>query len=154
METDTDLRWAAIIVWIVVNAVNLLQSAGFISRIVTGDMVFNHRVGYVIITLVIPSTISLIAFVRSGAGWLQWAGPASFLAFVVLMLSVDYVWVVEFRSPTRYNIVVPYLVLFFGSILLMGLPMFKLNRSLWLVTVTTTVFLLGSMVQALRKGIV
>jgi len=35
----------------------------------------------------------------------------------------------------------------------MGLPMFRLNRSLWLVTVATTTFLLVSMVLAIRKGV-
>ena len=53
----------------------------------------------------------------------------------------------------RYGILVPYLLLFFGAILLMGLPMFHLDRQLWLVTVATTVLLLGSMGVAMRKGV-
>jgi hypothetical protein len=48
---------------------------------------------------------------------------------------------------------VPYLVLFFGAILLMGLPMFRMNRRFWLVTVATAVLLLGSMGIAMRKGV-
>ena len=47
----------------------------------------------------------------------------------------------------------PYLVLFFGAILLMGLPMYSLDRRLWLVTVATTVLLLGAMGVAMRKGV-
>jgi hypothetical protein len=66
---------------------------------------------------------------------------------------VEYVWRVEFRSPMRYDILVPYLVLFFGAILLMGLPMFRMSRPLWLVTVATTVLLLGSMGFAMSKGV-
>jgi hypothetical protein len=31
--------------------------------------------------------------------------------------------------------------------------MFRLNRQLWLVTVFTTLFLLGAMVAAMRKGV-
>ena len=53
----------------------------------------------------------------------------------------------------RYDILVPYLVLFFGSILWMGLPMFRMNRRLWLVTVVTTVLLLGSMGFAMYMGV-
>jgi len=45
---------------------------------------------------------------------LQWIGPAVYLAFVVLMITVDYVSPTGFRSPPRYGILVPYLVLFFG----------------------------------------
>ena len=76
-----------------------------------------------------------------------------FLAFIALMVVVDYAWPVEFRSPMRYDILVPYLMLFFGGILLMGLPMFLLNRQMWLVTVATTVLLLGAMVTAMSKGV-
>lgn len=45
----------------------------------------------------------------------------------------------------RYSILVPYLLRFFGPILLMGLPIFRFYRRLWFITVTTTVLLLGSM---------
>jgi hypothetical protein len=145
--------WAALTVWGVVNAVNVLQAAGFLSRVRTGSMAVNHLLGYVMIVLAIPSILAIIAFVRVGVGWLHWVGPAVFLTFIVLMVVVDYAWPVEFRSPMRYDILVPYLVLFFGAILLMGLPMFRLNRQLWFVTVTTTVLLLGAMGVAMRKGV-
>jgi hypothetical protein len=52
----------------------------------------------------------------------------------------------------RSEILVPFLLLFFGSIMLMGLPMYRIDRRLWLFTVATTVLLLGSMGIAMRKG--
>lgn len=152
-QTGVDPWWAALTVWAVVNSVNVLQGVGFLSRVRTGSMAINHALGHVMIVLAIPATLALIGFGRARADWRQWIGPAVYLAFVVLELVVDYVWVVEFRSPMRYEILAPYLVLFFGSILLMGLPMFRLNRRLWLITVATTVFLLGSMVVAMREGV-
>ncbi len=54
---------------------------------------------------------------------------------------VEYLWQIEFRSPVNHKILVPYLVLFFGSILLMGLPMFRMDRRCGLVTVATTVLI-------------
>jgi len=150
---SVDPWWAALTVWGIVNAVNLLQAAGFLSRVRTGSMAINHILGYVIVALAVPATLALVAFWRARAGWLHWVGPAAYLAFVVFMGLVEYIWQVEFRSPMRYGILVPYLLLFFGSILLMGLPMFRLDQRLWLVTVATTVLLLGSMVIAMRKGV-
>jgi len=144
--------WAVLTVWAVVNAVNVLQSAGFLSRVATGGMAGNHLLGYVMIALATPASLAIVAFARARAGWPHWIGPVVYLAFVILMIAVDYVSPVEFRSPPRYEILVPYLVLFFGAILLMGLPMFRLNRVLWLVTVATTVLLLTSMGVAMRKG--
>lgn len=140
-------------VWGVVNAINLLQAAGFLSRVSTGAMTINHMLGRVIIAMAIPAMVALYAFVRASAGWRHWIGPSVFLAFVAMMIAVEYVWSVEFRSPMRYGILVPYLVLFFGSILLMGLPMFRMNRMLWLVTVATTALLLGSMGLAMSRGV-
>ena len=151
--TGFDPWWAALTVWAIVNAVSALQAVGFLSRLRTGSMDLNHRLGYVMIALAIPAALALVAFGRAGAGWLHWSGPAVYLAFIALMVVVDYARPVEFRAPARAGILVPYLVLFFGAILLMGLPMFRLNRQLWLVTVATTVFLLASMGAAMRKGV-
>lgn len=145
--------WAALTVWGVVNAVNLLQTAGFLSRIRTGKMTLNHRLGYAMFALGIPALVAIVGFTRAQASLLYWLGPAVYLCFLALMLVVDYVAPVEFRSPPAYGILVPYLVLFFGAILLMGLPMYQLNRSYWLVTVATSALLLGSMVWAMRKGV-
>jgi hypothetical protein len=140
-------------VWGVVNAVSVLQAAGFLSRVRTGSMAINHLLGYVIAALAIPAALALVAFWRARAGWLHWIGPAVYIAFVALMVAVDYLWPVEFRSPVRSGILVPYLLLFFGAILLMGLPMFRMDRRLWLVTVATTILLLGSMGVAMQKGV-
>lgn len=148
-----DPWWAALTVWGIVNAVNILQATGFVSRVRTGGMSLNHVLGYLIIALAIPSILALVAFVRQGAGRLHWIGPAVFIGFITLMVVVDYARPVQFRHPMRYDILVPYLVLFFGAILLMGLPMFRLNRQLWLITVATTVVLLVSMGVAMRRGV-
>ena len=155
MQDDTHVEpwWAALVVWGVVNAVNVLQAAGFLSRVCTGSRAINHLLGYVIVGLALPTALALVAFVRARAGWLQCVGPAVYLAFVVFMVAVEYVRSVEFRSPERYAILVPYLLLFFGAILLMGLPMFRMHRKLWLVTVATTLLLLGSMGVAMRMGV-
>ncbi len=152
-QTDAAPRWAVLMVWGVVNAVNVLQGLGFLSRVCTGSMAANRRLGYALIALAAPAALALVALARARASWLDWAGAAAYLAFIACMVRVDYVRPVEFRSPPRYGVLVPYLVLFFGAILLMGLPMFRHSRGLWLVTVATTVLLLGSMGIAMRRGV-
>lgn len=145
--------WAALTVWAVVNSVNVLQSVGFLSRVRTGTMTLNHRLGYAMLALGAPAAIAIVGFARSRAGLLSWLGPAVYLGFLALMLVVDYVASIEFRSPPVYGVLVPYLTLFFVAILLMGLPMYDLNRSYWLVTVATSAGLIGSMLWAMRKGV-
>ncbi len=151
--SDQGPWWAALTVWAVVNAVNLLQTAGYLSRVATRSMSINHAIGYAIMLLAIPATVAAVGYVRAGAGWRFWIGPALFDAFVVLMLVVDYLRPVEFRSPPVPSILVPYLTLFFGSILFMGLPMFRMDLRLWAVTAVTAVMLLGSMLFAMARGV-
>ena len=155
MEAQTRVNpwWAALTVWGVVNAVNILQAVGYFSRVYTSSMEINHILGYVMIVLAIPTALALVAFGRARTSWRQWCGSAIYLAFISFMVVVDYAWPVEFRSPMRYSILVPYLVLFFGSILLMGLPMFRMDRRLWFVTALTTVLLLVAMGIAMSAGV-
>jgi hypothetical protein len=138
-------------VWLVVNAVNLLQSVGFVTRPFAPQV--NPVLGLVIAALAIPATWALLMFRRRRAGWLFVVGPLAFDAFVVLFVAVDYLAQVQWRDPLVPAIAVPYITLFFGSIVLMGLPMFRLDRRRWLVTVATSVVLLGSMVYAMSAGV-
>lgn len=145
--------WAAVVVWIVVNAVNILQAAGFLSRLRTGSLAINHALGYVMMGLAVPAAATLVALIKARTDWRQWIGLVVYIVFIILMICVEYIWPVEFRNPARYEILIPYLLLFFGAILLMGLPMFRMDWRLWLVTLATTILLLTSMILAMRKGV-
>jgi hypothetical protein len=137
----------------VVNSVNLLQTAGFFSRVATGERDINHVLGYVIVALAAPAAISLIAFARSGAGWLHMIGPTVFVAFDSFSLAVDYIWPIEFRDPYRPAILVPYLFLFFGSIVLMGVPMYRIDKRRWAFTAFTAALLIVAMLVAMQAGV-
>jgi hypothetical protein len=141
--------WAALTTWVVVNIVNLTQTVGFASRRTHG-MAVNHAAGYLVAALAVPATAALVGYAASGSAW--WLGPALFDGFVALMLVVDYLRPVQFRSPRRPSILVPYLLLFFGSIVVMGISMFGVNRGLWLVTVATSAALVSSMGWAMHQG--
>lgn len=149
MEPEQGPWWAALTTWVVVNTVNVAQAVGFASRSSHG-MAVNEVLGLVIAVLAIPATVAPVGFARAGNPW--WIGPAVFDAFVVLMLIVEDWLALEFRTPPRPEILIPYLLLFFGSILLMGIPMYTLNRRLWLVTVATATALLITMTLAIGQG--
>lgn len=137
--------------WIVVNLVNLLQAAGFASRVI--DPGFNRLLGVAIIALGAPAGMALVSFIRSGSGWRFYAGPVCFMIFVAADFALVYLWETEFRSPRRPEILIPFLVLFFGSIVLMGAPMLRIDRRRWAVTATTSLLLLGAMGFALVQGV-
>lgn len=135
----------------VVNLVCLLQAAGFASRVI--DPAINRALGIGILVLAIPAGTALLGFLRAGSGWRFSAGPAAFLVFVAFSLVVDYLLGIEFRSPRRWEVLIPYLTLFFGSIVMMGAPMIRVNRRLWLVTALTALLLLGAMGFAMIRGV-
>jgi hypothetical protein len=70
VQMKADPWWAALTVWGVVNAVNVLQAAGFLSRVRTGSMAINHLLGYVMAALAVPAVVALAAF------W-SMSGPSS-----------------------------------------------------------------------------
>jgi hypothetical protein len=106
-----------------------------------------------ITALVIPATWALLRFLRLRSGLLLVIGPLVFGLFVAFHVLVEYVIRVQWRDPVVPAIQLPYLTLFFGSIFLMGLPMYRINRRRWLVTATTTALLLVAMVYAMAAGV-
>jgi hypothetical protein len=145
------LGWPRLTVWGVVNAVCLLQAVGFATRPL--DRGINHALGIVIVALSLPATAALVALVRERAGWRELAGPIAFDLFVAMAIVVDYWLAIEFRDPPLPVILVPYLVLFFGSIVLMGLPMFRIDRRLWTVTAVSALVLVTCMGFAMSQGV-
>ena len=81
MQTQTSQGpwWAALTVWAVVNAVNVLQSAGFLTED-SHPAAWRSTAfwGYATIALAAPAALALFAFVRAQAGWQQWIGPAGY----------------------------------------------------------------------------
>lgn len=138
-------------IWLVVNAVAVLQAIGFATRPFAPEV--NPALGLVIAALAIPATWAWIVLVRRGAGWRLLAGPIVFDAFVVLMLVVDHLLELEWRDPAVPVIQVPYLTLFFGAIVLMGAPMLRIDRRRWLITVASASTLIAAMVYATVMGV-
>ncbi len=145
------VRTALVVVWVVVNLVNLLQTVGFVTRVSTWEI--QRIVGTVIAGLAVPASLALLSLIRSRAGWRLYLGPLLFDAFVVLLVVVEYALAIEWRTSERLGLLVPMLGLFFGSIFFMGAPMFRIDRRLWAVTATTTSLLLISMTYAIVQGV-
>ena len=144
-------RWAVLTIASVVNAVCVLQTIGFLTRPAAPWV--NRVAGVVMVVLAVPATLALVAFVRERSGWRFVAGPLVYDAFIVLLVVVDYWMGVEFRSPRRPEILVPYVVLFFLSIVLMGAPLMRVDRRLWLLTAFSATALIAAMIWAQAMGV-
>ena len=109
--------------------------------------------GVVIMAMAVPAGVAVARDLASGRPLWKWAGAAVFVVFAVVELLVDYVLDVEFRRPARPAILAPYLLLFFGSIVLMGIRMYPVSKPLWGITALTAVGLVTAMMWAHTKGV-
>jgi hypothetical protein len=140
-----------VLVFAVVNVTTTAQTAGFLSR-PTGPRL-QRLAGIVIIVMAAPAAAALALDLGAGREAWRWAGLVLFVLFACMSLRVDYMRPVEFRRPPRARILAPYLLLFFGSIVLMGLSLYPVSRPLWAITGVTTAALLAAMVRAQLKGL-
>ena len=122
--------WAALTVWGVVNAVNVLQAAGFLSRVRTGSMAINHMLGYVMAALAVPAIVALAVLdgiativglrygkhrIFNGKSW-EGTGAGIAAAFLVLLLVVPpaqalaiavIAGLIELLAPVDDNLLIP-----------------------------------------------
>ena len=66
---------------------------------------------------------------------------------------VNHLLDIEFRRPAVPALLVPFVALFYLSILAMGLLMYRVSRRLWAITAVTTAVHLGAMAYAQTQGV-
>lgn len=145
-----DVTLADVLLFAVVNVACIAQAIGFFSRPHNPD--WNRGLGVLIMTMAIPAAASALLLVRGGRGW-WWLAPASFVAFAAFGLAVDYVLGIPFRQPRQPAILIPYLTLFYGSILAMGLALLPVSRVLWAITGGSAALLVVATVVAQIRGV-
>jgi len=106
-----------IIIFFIINSANIIISAIFIIRVKKPG--FEHILGISYLLLGIPTFIVTVFNILFGREWWFWIFPLLFLIFIVFELIIDYVKKIEFRNPRNKKILVPYLVLYYISIILM-----------------------------------
>lgn len=144
LRTDT-------VVFAIASTTCVAQTVGFMSR--TSGHTIQSVAGVIIMVLALPAAWVLWADRSAGIALWNHIGPALFVAFCAVSFYVDYVPGIEFRDPVNGAILVPYLLLFYGSILFMGLRLFPVSRPLWAVTAAAAVALLWATGWAQFKGV-
>jgi hypothetical protein len=139
-----------LLVFTVVNVTNVAQTIAFLLRHANPGV--QWAMGLLMIVMAIPAGVAVV--LDSGLALPAWqrTGPLVFIAFAAFSLVVNHLLDIEFRQPRNAAVLVPFLVLFFGSILLMGLRLFPVSKPLWGVTAFTSAALVGSMIWAELEG--
>jgi hypothetical protein len=94
---------------------------------------YTMRIGWIVYALCIPAAVISILLLRGGKSWSFWLGGFLFLLFAAFGYWVDYVAQIQWRNPLRLSIMVPYVLLYLGTIMFYWWPLGLLSRQLWFV---------------------
>jgi len=103
--------------FIVINVFNLTVFALFLSRVKAPSI--SSKIGIFSLILGIPTLLITILNIFLLREWWYWVFPLLFVSFLVYTLFLDYIKKIEFRNPRKLSILIPFLILFYVSIILM-----------------------------------
>ncbi|MFW9968959.1 MAG: hypothetical protein ACFFDF_02080 [Candidatus Odinarchaeota archaeon] len=135
----------------VINSSNLLISAIFISRVKKAR--FERILGILNLVLGIPTVIIIIINLIFQREWWFWIIPSLFLIFLFFELIVDYIRKIQFRNPRNKRILVPYLILYYSSIILMWGLTWTIGLLYGVITGITYFIELGCAIYAGKHGV-
>ncbi|MHA2430257.1 MAG: hypothetical protein ACXACC_04390 [Promethearchaeota archaeon] len=103
--------------FIIINTFNLSVFALFLSRVKKPEI--SKKIGIFSLLLGIPTlTIAIINLILQ-RDWWYWIFPLLLVGFILFTSIVDYIKKIEFRNPRKKSILIPFLLLFYVSIILM-----------------------------------
>lgn len=135
----------------IINSANIIISAIFIIRVKKPG--FEHILGIFYLALGIPTLIIAIINILFQREWWFWIFPLLFLIFIVFELIIDYIKKIEFRNPRNKRILVPYLILYYISIILMWGLTWTLGILYGAITGITYFLQLGCSIYAGKHGV-
>jgi hypothetical protein len=106
-----------------------------------GDMLLVQVCGGIVISLIIPFTITLLGYLREKAKKRTIISNGIILFYLSLELLLDYVLRIPFREILAIH--VPYIVVFYAALFSMIAVSFEKNRKMGSAVIVTFLILLG-----------
>jgi hypothetical protein len=69
--------------------------------------------------------------VLDGKPWWMWLGGPLYLAWAAYGYTVDYVRGIHWRAPFRWQVGVPYVILYLTTVMFYWWPLCEMHRALW-----------------------
>lgn len=91
------------------------------------------RFGVLVYGLSIPAVIVSALLLAGGKPWYLWVAGILYLAWATYGYIVEYVLHLNWRTPIRWSVLVPYLVLYLAALMLYWWPLATISRPLWYV---------------------
>jgi hypothetical protein len=92
---------------------------------------YTLRFGWLAYALCIPAAVISVVLLLRGKSWSYWLGGFLCLLFAAFGYWVDYVAGIQWRSPFRPSIGIPYVLLYLSTVMFYWWPLGNLGRPLW-----------------------
>jgi len=112
-----------------------------------GDMVIVQVCGAIVISLIVPFTITLLGYVRGKAKRRTLMSNGVILLYLSLELVLDYVLRIPFREILAIH--VPYIIVFYAALFSMIGVSFEKNKKMASVVIVTFLILIGCLIYYL-----
>jgi hypothetical protein len=115
------------LVWSLIFHISLI--ALFAVRKVNLDLI--HRYGWIFYLLGIPAAVISVIILRGGKPASFWLAGFLFLVWAVFGYIVEYRLGIQWRTPPNWPVLVPYVLLYLGTVMFYWWPVGQLVRPLW-----------------------
>jgi len=112
-----------------------------------GNMVLVQVCGAIILSLIIPFTLTLLGYVKEKAERKTIISHVFILCYLFLELSLDYILKIPFREILAIH--VPYIIVFYAAMFSMIGVSFDKNRKMGFVVAITFLILIGCLIYYL-----
>jgi hypothetical protein len=89
------------------------------------------RYGPIVYALSIPAALVSLWLLLGGMEWSFWLSGLLYLVWGIFGYIVEYVRKVEWRSPIRWSIFVPYIFLYLATVMFYWFPLALIWKPLW-----------------------
>lgn len=89
------------------------------------------RYGPVVYALSIPAAVVSVVLFLGDKGWSLWIAGFIYPAWAIFGYTVEYIREIKWRTPPRWEILGPYLVLYLATVMFYWWPLADLYRPLW-----------------------
>jgi len=112
-----------------------------------GDMLLVQVCGVIVISLIVPFTITLLGYMREKAKKRTIISHVFILFYLFLELFLDYILKIQFREILSIH--VPYIIVFYAALFSMIAVSFEKNKKMGSVVIVTFLILIGCLIYYL-----
>jgi hypothetical protein len=112
-----------------------------------GDMVLVQVCGGIVISLIVPFTVTLLGYVREKEKKRTIISHVFILFYLSLELLLDYILKIPFREILAIH--VPYIIVFYAALFSMICVSFEKNKKMGSVVIVTFLILIGCLIYYL-----